>query len=269
MKVLFVLSVILATCLAKAVTSDGIVNAAAGYAYAVDLAVPVSFSAFSCMKQYGYKTVFIRAYDPTGAGRFDTNSVNNIRSANQAGLGTEVYMTPQPHSNKRGSEQFRELYEGLRSGKIQVRTVWVQVTSPVNWGANSQANIYFLNELLSMAKYYGVTIGLYTNVYDWNQITKGATVEGVMLWYWNVNGGGVNGETPANFDDFRPFAKFTKPTVKQFGQVEYLCGVTVNRDVYLVNNAKHFLASAAENTNEELIVGTLGGDQMPGLVQSV
>ncbi|KIH44486.1 hypothetical protein ANCDUO_25488, partial [Ancylostoma duodenale] len=119
MKVFFILPAVLATCLAKAVPLDGIVKAAAGYAYAVDLAVPVPLSGFSCMKKYGYKTVFLRGYDPTGAGRFDTNAVNNIRSANQAGLGTEVYMTPQPHSNKRGSEQFRELYEGLRSGKIQ------------------------------------------------------------------------------------------------------------------------------------------------------
>ncbi|VDN28190.1 unnamed protein product [Cylicostephanus goldi] len=47
--------------------------------------------------------------------------------------------------------------------------------------------------------------------------------------YWNVNGGGPSGETPANFDDFRPFAKFTKPTMKQFGQMESICGVTVNR----------------------------------------
>ncbi|RCN46693.1 hypothetical protein ANCCAN_07322 [Ancylostoma caninum] len=269
MKVLFILPVVLATCLAKAIAPEGVVKAAAGYAYAVDLEVPVPLSGFNCMKKYGYKTVFIRAYDPTGAGRFDTNAVNNIRNANQAGLGTEAYMTPQLHSNKRGSQQFRELYEGLRNAKIQVRTVWVQVTSPVNWGPNTQANIYFINDIVSMAKYYGVTIGFYTNVYDWNQITKGANVEGAMLWYWNVNGAGVNGETPANFDDFRPFAKFTKPTVKQFGQVEHLCGVTVNRDVYTLNNSINLVSSKAEKLDGELIVGTLGGNQMSGLVQSV
>ncbi|RCN25474.1 hypothetical protein ANCCAN_28813, partial [Ancylostoma caninum] len=130
MKLLFIFPVVVATCLAKAIAPEGVVKAAAGYAYAVDLEVPVPLSGFNCMKKYGYKTAFIRAYDPTGAGRFDTNAVNNIRNANQAGLGTEVYMTPQLHSNKRGSQQFRELYEGLRNGKIQVRTVWVQVTSP-------------------------------------------------------------------------------------------------------------------------------------------
>ncbi|KAL6733588.1 hypothetical protein Aduo_004222 [Ancylostoma duodenale] len=269
MHTFLVLPALLATALAKAVILEEVLTAPSGYVYALDLAVPVSFSAFSCMKTSGYSTVFVRGYDPTGNGRFDTNSVNNIRNANKAGLGSEVYMTPQPHSNKNGATQFRELYEGLRNGKIQVRTVWLQVTSPVNWGPNSQANINFLNDIVSMAKYYGVKIGFYTNVYDWTQITKGANVDGGMLWYWNVNGAGPRGETPANFNDFRAFAKFTKATVKQFAQVESVCGVTVNRDVYTVNRSKNLIASQEERSSDEVIVGALGDDHLSNAVQIV
>ncbi|CAJ0608300.1 unnamed protein product [Cylicocyclus nassatus] len=79
-----------------------------------------------------------------------------------------------------------------------------------------------------------------------------------MLWYWNVNGGGPSGETPANFDDFRPFAKFTKPTMKQFGQMEQICGVTVNRDIYSLEKSKLFLAELKEKQSDELTVGRLG-----------
>ncbi|RCN43407.1 hypothetical protein ANCCAN_10598 [Ancylostoma caninum] len=263
MRILFILQALLATCLAN-VISEPLVAASSGYAYAVDLDRAVSPSAFTCMKRSGYSTVFIRAYDPTGSGRFDVNAVNNIRNANKAGLGTEVFMTPQIRSSKRGSQQFRELYDGLRRGNIVVRTVWLQVTSPVNWGANNQANIYFLNDIIATAKSVGVTIGFYTNAYDWQQITKGAWVQGAMLWYWNVNGGGAQGETPANFNDFRPFGKFTKPTVKQFGQVENVCGVTVNRDVYTLSRSMAFLAPS----NDEFVVGNFGGEPLMGLLKT-
>ncbi|KAK6757970.1 hypothetical protein RB195_015659 [Necator americanus] len=270
MQSLIVLPTLLAVALGKAVGPENIVTATSGYAYAVDLAVPVPLSAFNCMKNYGYSTVFVRGYDPAGVGRFDTNAVNNIRNANKAGLGSEVFMKPQPRSVKKGSQQFMEMYDGLRQGAIKVKTVWVQVTSPIEWSPDTKANINFLNDLLSTAKSYGIAIGLYTNVYDWTQITNGASAsEGTMLWYWNVNGNGPNGETPANFHDFRPFAKFTNPTVKQFAQVETVCGVTVNRDVYVLNRSTRTLASGPVDSKGELVVGSLGDGLAPELVQIV
>ncbi|ETN86316.1 hypothetical protein NECAME_06030 [Necator americanus] len=81
MQSLIVLPTLLAVALGKAVGTEKIVTATSGYAYAVDLAVPVPLSAFTCMKNYGYSTVFVRAYDPTSAGKFDMNAVNNIRNA--------------------------------------------------------------------------------------------------------------------------------------------------------------------------------------------
>ncbi|EYC08345.1 hypothetical protein Y032_0066g3710 [Ancylostoma ceylanicum] len=211
-------------------------------ASAIDVAVPVSLDSFKCMKNHGYSTAFVRGY---AMSEFDTNVINNIRNADLAGLGTEVFMTPQIRSDKKGSQQFEELYEGLKEDNIKVKTVWLQVTSPIDWNPSSRKNIDFINDITKTAKDYGVMIGIYTNAYDWSQITKDATVSGGMLWYWNVDGVGATGETPANFDDFRPFGNFMRPTVKQFGQKENICGVTVNRNVYLFNEPKHFLASAA------------------------
>ncbi|PIO70360.1 hypothetical protein TELCIR_07790 [Teladorsagia circumcincta] len=79
-------------------------------------------------------------------------------------------------------------------------------------------------------------------------------LDDVPLKYWSVLGGGPRGETPANFDDFHPFAKFTKPTVKQFAQVEKICGITVNRDVYAVNGVQAKAAVTQQN-DESLVVG--------------
>ncbi|ETN77196.1 hypothetical protein NECAME_03296 [Necator americanus] len=154
MQSLIVLTALLAVALGKAVRPRKIVTATSGYAYAVDLAVPVPVSAFTCLKNSGYSAVFVRGYDPASAGKFDTNAVNSIRNAKKAGLECEVFMTPQPRS----------------------------VTSSINWNRDTKANIDFLRDILSMAKYYGVAIGFYTNVHDWTQITNGATAEGTMLW---------------------------------------------------------------------------------------
>ncbi|VDM84681.1 unnamed protein product [Strongylus vulgaris] len=137
MNALFILPSLFALSISKAVIPESSVvgiefkeqkAASTSYAYAVDLDRPVSLAAFSCMKKAGYKTAIIRAYDPAGSGRFDVNAVSNIRNANQAGLGTEVFMTPLLRSSKKGSQQFRELYEGLKNGKINVKTVWLQVS---------------------------------------------------------------------------------------------------------------------------------------------
>lgn len=58
------------------------------------------------------------------------------------------------------------------------------------------------------------------------------------LWYYNAFGQGPSGESPANFDDFRPFGGWTSPNVKQFALNEGLCGLTLNRDVYPLNGKK-------------------------------
>lgn len=94
-----------------------------------------------------------------------------------------------------------------------------------------------------------MTVGIYTSYYDWNQITNGWSTIGndVLLWYWNVLGGGVNGETPANFADFRPFGCWTAPSVKQFAQVEQVCQITVNRDVYAAGS----MLKAADAVQED------------------
>lgn len=44
-----------------------------------------------------------------------------------AGLGIEVYMTPNPTSGKAASAQVDEVVSALVNGGINVRTIWIQV----------------------------------------------------------------------------------------------------------------------------------------------
>ncbi|KAF1751011.1 hypothetical protein GCK72_017563 [Caenorhabditis remanei] len=246
----------------EAKPAPAVVSVDATYAYGVDLAVPATLAQMNCLKTSRYAAVFLRAFAPTGSGIFDTTSVNNIRNAYSAGLGIEVYMTPQPLSSLQGYQQLDLLYNGLTNNGITIRSVWIQVTSPANWQKSATTNVNFLNSIISRAKQYGLTVGIYTNQYDWSQITGNwATLSSdVLLWYWHVLGGGVTGETPATFDDFRAFGSFRAASVKQFAQVESVCSLTVNRDVYAVGIPA--AASAKKNvivdSNKIVVGGVIG-----------
>ena len=81
---------------------------------------------------------------------------------------------------------------------------------------------------------YGVSAGIYTNWYDWQQITGNYNgfQNSARMWYWNAYGQGPNAESAATFDDFRAFGGWSTPAVKQFALNEALCGMTLNREVY-------------------------------------
>ncbi|KHJ76055.1 hypothetical protein OESDEN_24326, partial [Oesophagostomum dentatum] len=247
------------------------------YGYALDLSAGPSSSIWSCIRQSGYNVVFIRGYSPTGQGQLDPYVCANIQNANAgmqtsiirlkqkkrlndclAGIGTEVYMTPVPTSTKTGAQQFDEMYGGLKNANINVRSVWIQVTSPTNWYTNSTTNINFLNSILSRASQYGLSIGIYTSNYDWYHITGEATINNAALWYWFVYGDGTRNQSPANYDDFRAFGGWTTPMAKQFGQDEIVCGVTVNRDVYTLSAASNAAGMAKYENSEQVVVGSLG-----------
>ncbi|KAK6009832.1 hypothetical protein OSTOST_25210, partial [Ostertagia ostertagi] len=98
------------------------------------------------------------------------------------------------------------------------------VVSPVSWLASYTANVNFLNAILSRANQYGVAVGIYTSSYDWSQITGNALINNLnlALWYWNVYGGGPLNETPANFTDFRAFARWTAPNMSTIRRLQGL-----------------------------------------------
>ncbi|CAL2043201.1 unnamed protein product [Caenorhabditis brenneri] len=121
------------------------------HAYAVDLSAPVVLGDLQCMKQAGYNAAFVRAYNPSGQGSFDTNACNTIQSSYYAGLGNEIYMTPQPQSNKQGYQQLDEVYQGLNQCGTNIRSIWIQVTSRNNWLNSPADNVNFINSIVNRA----------------------------------------------------------------------------------------------------------------------
>ncbi|KHJ84673.1 hypothetical protein OESDEN_15609, partial [Oesophagostomum dentatum] len=228
------------SCFAGPVVEQEAASELASYGFAVDVSAGISFSSWG--------------YSPAGQGQLDPYACANIQNANAAGLGTEVYMTPLPFSNKTGAQQFDEMYEGLTNANINVRSVWIQVT--YQWSGSNA--ISFLNSILSRAGQYGLSTGIYTGLFQWDQVTHGATVNNAMLWYSNVYGNGTANESPPNYDDFQPIGGWTTPMAKQFALVESVCGVTVNRDLYSLSAASKAAGMAKYENSEQVVVGSLG-----------
>jgi hypothetical protein len=231
------------------------------YANAVDVSAATSTTTFACYKSSNQiMTAFVRVYQPANGGSVDPNGPANVQNAISAGLGAEVFVTPQPVGSKTGAQQLDEAYTYLTNFGVNIRSIWIQVTTPINWPSNAQNNANFINSFLTRAQQRNIGIGIYTNAYDWQQITQnwnGWTViqGGVNLWYWNVNAQGSAGQTPPNFNDFSSFSGFTSPMVKQFGQNINVCSTTVNIDVYKTGNMNADIATKA--TKEHPIVGLL------------
>ncbi|EYB83051.1 hypothetical protein Y032_0344g3083 [Ancylostoma ceylanicum] len=92
-------------------------------------------------------------------------------------------MTPSLTSTKTGAQQFLEMYEGLRTN-FNVRTIWLQVTAPVKWEPSISKNIQFIDSIIQAARANGLVVGIYTNAYDWRQITnEWIGANNTLLWY--------------------------------------------------------------------------------------
>ncbi|KAL6733472.1 hypothetical protein Aduo_004117 [Ancylostoma duodenale] len=194
-----------------------------------------------------YNLVFIQGYNAFSQGTVSQYAIANIKSANSGRL------------------QFDEMYGALRNANINMRSVWIMVTSPNYWNSNSTMNNNFLNSILSRASQYGLSIGIYTKASEWIQITGNATTSNIALWYWSYIGGGTAFESPANYNDFSPFGGWKVPSAKQFGELETVCGITLNRDIYTVSGAAKFVGMAKYEKSEQIVVGSLGlGTVLPG-----
>ncbi|TKR87425.1 hypothetical protein L596_011825 [Steinernema carpocapsae] len=263
MKTLALFCTIVASALSAPLSSE---TDSSRYNYAIDVAQTVSAQTFKCIFDQGYKTAFVRVYKPDGTGSVDQAGVQNVFNAHNGRLGTEVYVTPSVQSNKQASQQFNEVQSALQQAGIGFRTVWLQVTSPINWGSNQQFNIQFISEFFQAAQAAGVNVGVYTNWYDWSQITGSwsgwSTQQAVQLWYWSAYGVGPSVESPSNFNDFRAFGGWTQGAMKQFGLQSNVCGVTFNRNAYSVSSyaaESRSEAAVEKKAGEKVVVGTLFG----------
>lgn len=94
--------------------------------------------------------------------------------------------------------------------------------------------------MITRARSYGVTLGIYTNWYDWYQITASSNTfqqYNLPLWYWNSYGFGSSAEGPANFNDFRAFGSWSSPVAKEYAFNENCCSAIISKIAYSTSSS--------------------------------
>jgi len=192
--------------------------------FGVDVSSPVSESDWRCLKSNDFTFAAVRVYESTG--RPDPNAVKTMANARSAGIGVvDAYMFPCPKCSKSAADQVEEAVKNLRDNKAQFSIFWFDIEGPQYWGSQS-ANKNFLTQALSKAESLGVKIGIYTSESQWIPIfgdwDGGAKYP---LWYAHYDG-------RPNFSDFKPFAGWKKPVMKQYQGDVTKCGVGIDEDWY-------------------------------------
>ncbi|KAI6185165.1 Glycoside hydrolase, superfamily domain-containing protein [Aphelenchoides fujianensis] len=219
---------------------------------AVDLVGSVSSNTFTCLYNAGVDLVFSRIYSGANGGSTDSTGVQNAITAYNLGLGIEVFLQPSPSSSKTGGQQFNEAYNYAVNSGLQLNRIWLLVHSPADWGSYTYSNVNFIQSVISAANNQNIQIGIYTNWYDWDQITASSTSisANTQLWYWSANGYGSRAESYQDFSDFYSFGNFRSASVKQYGVGETLCSTYLNRNIYPSNGV---IAQAKNTVNAEVV----------------
>ncbi|EPB78287.1 hypothetical protein ANCCEY_02589, partial [Ancylostoma ceylanicum] len=163
------------------------------------------------------------------------------------GLGVEIFMLLYPPTLQDSQQQFNALYDGLKRCKTSFSRFWLAVTSPSTWYFDIHRNIAFIEQVIAQARNHQMDVGIYTTEREWYKITGGFRffLSTPPIWYWSNCC--QPDEIAISFKDFRPFAAWKTPAVKQLRKAFPVCGLIVNRDVYFTPINRTFAELAQQN----------------------
>mmetsp|Transcript_34407 Transcript_34407/g.52688 ORF Transcript_34407/g.52688 Transcript_34407/m.52688 type:complete len:199 (-) Transcript_34407:42-638(-) len=189
----------------------------------------------SAMKdnEYGLDFDFFIARIYRSLGKVDNIGISNYMTAISAGIqNVHVYIFPDTKRDD-PSKQMMDAMNALTiaSGGLipQGTHVWLDIET-LQWSSNKEDNQNFIKGLMSYmpAIPQGVTLGIYSSHYNWDQIVgldwTYPADQGLPLWYAHYD------NTP-NFEDFKAFGGWETPLIKQFSGTSTVAGLAVDLNV--------------------------------------
>ena len=120
-----------------------------------------------------------------------------------------------------------KITNGMALGSItnhllaSISTLWLDIEGSQYWRLGRAGNFAFFRELIAECERLSLSYGVYTSVVQWNALFGNARLSNahkIPLWYPHYDG-------IPDFNDFRSFGGWTKPTIKQFSDQGRKCGV--------------------------------------------
>lgn len=184
----------------------------------------ISDAEWTCMRSRGnYAFAVVEAFNG-GYGRTDALA-EVLRRSQRAGFSVDVYsfMCPRCGNSAKSASDLAAYL--LRNASFSGR-LWLDVEQCNGcWESDLTANCNFVKSLASAYQRAGIRVGVYTSVGEWpSTVGSGCSLSSLPLWYAHYDG-------VPSFEDFRPFAGWTKPTAKQFADhADNSCGVSIDRN---------------------------------------
>jgi len=200
------------------------------YTLGIDVAYDYPQESFDCLhNEHAADFAIVRCYRSIGS--VDTACPNSVKRAWNAGFKhVDIYLFPCVKCGN-ATNQIATLKAYVEQQNIKFGLLWLDVEMRKQyWLDDDDANKAFFTELASAGKrYFGSQMGgVYTNKNGWTEIFGGEWTGGadMPLWwaYWDSLG-------PA-WDNFKPFAGWNTPSIKQYkGDTKY-CNMDIDLDSY-------------------------------------
>jgi hypothetical protein len=121
-----------------------------------------------------------------------------------------------------GQQQATNTVQFISSQGLQTNqyNLWVDIESCSGCWSDANTNANFMYDLINELQNQGVSVGVYTSASQWSQIMGSWDgLSSFPLWYPHYD------HNPS-FSDFRPFAGWTQPTMKQYAGDTSFCGAS-------------------------------------------
>ena len=132
-----------------------------------------------------------------------------------------------PSSCPTPEAQVNATVSALRSAGAEITTLWYDI-EPLSWHSEVSDNQKFLKRMIAAGEALNVKAGIYSNWNSWSQIMGDWSMPhdaGLPIWYPHYDGS-------ASFSDFKTFAGWSKPSIKQYLGSHSSCGVGVDYNWY-------------------------------------
>ncbi|KHN81900.1 putative GH family 25 lysozyme 4 [Toxocara canis] len=187
----------------------------------------MSTSTFQCLYNNGYRFFIGRVWKSYG--NYDYTGIQNIKNARAAGWKyVDGYIFPCLKSTcAPAANQVEATINKLRALGAQVGMLWMDIER-FAWPKDQNHNRQFIRDMVNKAKSMGVSVGIYTNYYNWQEIVGLSWTEMSRYPLWWAYYDGIQ-----NYRNFKPFGGWTKPAIHQYrGDWNGPCGVNMDLNWY-------------------------------------
>jgi len=169
-----------------------------------------SATEFPCFRSAGKSFAIVETIQ--GGYGYTTSIKYCTSQAVATGMSVSVYafMCPNCKGNTPAADVAQSIVQRLQSEGVTYTYFYVDVEQCSGCWNSAAENVAFLQDVVRGAQAGGANVAIYTNANEWSQVCgSDSSFSSLPLWYAHYDG-------IAGFSDFRPFAGWTSPQMKQY-----------------------------------------------------